>query len=813
MTHVLLGDWGVASERFDAIKSFVSGKDLVSANEAQTRFDVIDRMIREVLDWKHGQISVEEYSKGEKEGFVDYLLRQGDNLIVIEAKKAGVSFPSPTQKLKLKLSGSVLGDGEIAKAINQAEQYAVQKRANIVLVTNGLCWCFYSLADKSDDSYATVLFPFTVSGHAEQLFTFFCEANVENGSLNQITNKLPPIEDRLITAIKYADARIDRNNIADFITPALNNAMYADALLANPDILKKCYVSTEARVKYDSTLGMHLADPKSIIIKPAKRIQRGKSHGELEKIVETSTTGYAPPVTLIIGPVGVGKSTYLRHFETISGREVLDKQLAHWIYVDFEQMGRTGDPRKFMYSCIREYLLDEHPNNPTIFEKTIKPAYKDVIDAMARGPYALIYRSDKKEFDKKITELIENDFNQVEPYVEKLMRHMSKTNLCVVVLDNVDLYEDEILETNVFSEGLALSKRIMCNVLISIRDTTFIRHRTDSTFNAYEFRKLWLDPPPFKAVLSNRLSYSKIILKDKAVRLTLGNGMQLNVPDLSIFFEIVQRSILHDQAGDYIEAMADLNIRKGLTMVSNFLTSGHLNGDRAIRVYLEEVDSSYRFPFHEVFKGTILGQWMHFREDRAEGVNLFDARLGSRQTRLLRLLLLNYLMLRAQHESTVETRILDVVDIFSRLGASESQMISCVEFLSKRGLVKNVTAEDINLDSTIILTRNGGFYSKILSRKHVYVEECMFDTAIEDTHVWDALYELTMAINAQSNIVERWKLRRERTDHFTNYLCDLEDQAIELIGKSDQFISAREIREAVLNEANDAISKSIRWHS
>jgi hypothetical protein len=520
---------------------------------------------------------------------------------------------------------------------------------------------------------------------------------------------------------------------------------------------------------------------------------------------------YAPPVTLIIGPVGVGKSTYLRHFETISGRKVLGDQEAHWIYVDFEQMGRSGDPRKFIYSSIRDYLLDEHPRNPTTFEKTIKPAYADDIAAMTRGPLAMIYRSDKKEFDKKITGLIENDFNQVEPYVEKLMRYIAKSNLCVVVLDNVDLYEDEILETNVFSEGLALSKRIFCNVIISMRDTTYIRHQSDSTFNAYELRKLWLDPPPFKAVLSSRLSYSKIILKGKSAKLVLGNGMQLSVPDLSIFFDIVQRSILHDQSGDYIEAMADLNIRKGLTMVTNFLTSGHINGDRAIQVYLEEGDGKYRFPFHEIFKGTILGQWRHFREDRTEGVNIFDARLGSRQTRLLRLILINYLMSRAQHEATVETRVLDCVEIFSKLGASEGQLISCIAVLAKRGLVRNVAAEDINSNSTIILTRNGGFYSKILSRRHIYVEECMFDTAIDNSNVWNTLYEITMAIDEQANIVKRWKLRLERTDHFTNYLCDLEDQAIELMGNPTQFASTKQIREAVLNEANEALDKTRRY--
>lgn len=69
-------DWGVASEKFDEIKKSVDAKDLTIESEAQTRHDIIDRIIREVLGWKYGQIAVEEYDQGEKKGFVDYILKR-----------------------------------------------------------------------------------------------------------------------------------------------------------------------------------------------------------------------------------------------------------------------------------------------------------------------------------------------------------------------------------------------------------------------------------------------------------------------------------------------------------------------------------------------------------------------------------------------------------------------------------------------------------------------------------------------------------------------------------------------------------------
>jgi hypothetical protein len=809
VSYSIHGDWGEASEAFDEIKSSVAESNLSKANEAQTRFDVIDRIIRDVLSWQHGQIFVEEPNTGPKTGYVDYILRHGDNTLIVEAKRAGAAFPSPTRRPKLKLSGSILGEGQISDALAQAEEYAISKKANVVVVTNGLCWCFYSLTDKKDDSYASLLFPFTAPGHAEQLFDIFAVSQVETGSLSRITNKLPPVEDRLIWAFKSIDGRVDRNNVADHIMPALNQALYADALLSNPEHLKRCYVATEARIKFDVGLRMHLMDPKPESIKPAPRIKRDNEHGHLERIVESSISSHAPPVTLIIGPVGVGKTTYLRHFEIISGSEILKKKMAHWVYIDFEEMGKLGNPRQFIYSKLKEYLLEEHPHNPTTYRNVVEPAYASEIAALARGPYAPLYHSNKEEFNNKIVDYIEKDFIAVEPYVDKVMRHITKSQLCVIVLDNVDLYEDEILETYVFSEGLALSKRIFCNVIVSIRDSTFVKHHTNATFNAYELRKLWLDPPPFKAVLSSRLTYARKILKDRSAKIALANGMQLEVPDLSIFFEIVQRSILHEEAGDYIESVADPNIRRGLTLVTNFLTSGHINGDRAIRKYLEG-QRNYQFPYHEIFKGTMLAQWRHFREDRSEGVNIFDARLGSRRTRLLRLLVLNFFLTRAQHEETLETPLIDCIQLFTKCGASEHQVISCISFLAKKGLIRNTSAEEMNQGASAVLTRSGGFYSRVLCHKHIYVEECMFDTAIDDPVIWQTLSDLTTAIEGESSILARWELRKERTDHFTNYLCRLETEMLGLLGNPDYLGTAASIRDSALTDADRAIASSKR---
>ena len=99
-------DWGLVSESYDVIKSFIDGRDLSKENEAQTRFDVIDRVIREILGWTHGQIKVEERALQTNVTYVDYILRSKDYTIIVEAKRAGAAFPNPTRKKQLKLSSS-----------------------------------------------------------------------------------------------------------------------------------------------------------------------------------------------------------------------------------------------------------------------------------------------------------------------------------------------------------------------------------------------------------------------------------------------------------------------------------------------------------------------------------------------------------------------------------------------------------------------------------------------------------------------------------------------------------------------------------
>jgi hypothetical protein len=457
-----------------------------------------------------------------------------------------------------------------------------------------------------------------------------------------------------------------------------------------------------------------------------------------------------------------------------------------------------------------DYLGANHPGHDMGFRGLVAPAYAEEIERLAQGPLAPIQKN-KELFDQKIADHIQREYEAVEPYVDKLMGHLARNGLCILILDNVDLHEDDILETTVFAEGLALSKRLRCYVIVSIRDTTFVRHKTDSTFDAFELRKLWLDPPPFKAVLSARLSYSQAILKGKYARVPLSDSMQLEVPDLSVFFNIVQRSLLQGHTGDHVAAFADTNIRKGLELVTNFLTSGHIQADRAMASYIKG-DTSYYFPDHEIFKGMMLGQWKHYKEGRAECMNLFDSRISAKRLRLLRLAIIGFLYKRSRHADTLETSVSNCISELSLVGASGVQIVDCLQFLGKYRLIRTVTAGPFAETSTVVLTACGGYYSQFLSCSFPYVEACLIDTAIDDQDTWNELLDLTQRIEKWSSIPERMSLRVQRIRMFLEYLQGLEHMMLEQVPSDSPLRTLRRITDKVVEEATRAEEKARRYY-
>ena len=94
--------------------------NLSDANEAETRFKVIDGVLEKVLGWQKDDIQVEPAcaDNGHTE-YADYVVSTATTKIVVEAKRAGAAFTLPNNYKAGKLGG-FLSTGQIGEAIQQA---------------------------------------------------------------------------------------------------------------------------------------------------------------------------------------------------------------------------------------------------------------------------------------------------------------------------------------------------------------------------------------------------------------------------------------------------------------------------------------------------------------------------------------------------------------------------------------------------------------------------------------------------------------------------------------------------------------------
>src|SRR5690606_675349 len=128
---------------------------------------------------------------------------------------------------------------------------------------------------------------------------------------------------------------------------------------------------------------------------------------------------------------------------------------------------------------------------------------------------------------------------------------------------------------------------------------------------------------------------------------------------------------------------------------------------------------------------------------RSEAINIYDARFGSRNLLLTRLHILKFLYFKALDEKTVEVNMEELIEKFSSLGASENALIHSLNELNKSGLVKSNDSSEIIQKSIVYLTSSGGYYVTVLSRKFVYLESMLHDTAIFDSSSWVSMVELS----------------------------------------------------------------------
>ena len=105
------------------------------------------------------------------------------------------------------------------------------------------------------------------------------------------------------------------------------------------------------------------------------------------------------------------------------------------------------------------------------YNRAIRSAYSDDISSLKTGPMYLLAK-DEERFEKEITNLIMTDYNKVDPYVDKLLAYGASKSPIFLVVDNVDQFEKESIQSEIFSDAIALAGRLNINLVMAMRETT-----------------------------------------------------------------------------------------------------------------------------------------------------------------------------------------------------------------------------------------------------------------------------------------------------------------------------------------------------
>jgi hypothetical protein len=754
-----------------------SNLTLHGANEAETRKKLIDRIIEDVLGWNDLDIAYEErVSEDRNTTFADYIIRTADTSILIEAKRIGVTFNTIPGQKKVKLSGTIM-EGKTGEAIKQARNYCRKKSIPFAVVTNGYQWILFPAVrtDQVNFSSSTAIIFDSLErilGEESDYFkSLLSRDGVIDGNLaiELIGRNTDQFEERRLNRFFKGAGTRSANPIYPLIENEVISAFSDSIINADKSLLEKCYVKNADRQKFDNRIQMHLQKREPLFSSQPKRPMRKREASSLTDSISTASANARPLAILILGTVGTGKTTFLQYTRRVASAKYFEKSTSeaypHWIDIDFRNFSQNESPIEFIYKALYEYIKSDDYFND--YNRSIKNAYASDISALKSGPMFLLSKNEGG-FDEKITEVIMGDYNKINPYVDKIISYGATQSSVFLVIDNIDQFEDDDTQSEIFSDAIALAGRLNINLIMAMRESTYVEHRSSPTFDAFDFDPIHIEPPEIPSVLSRRFFLTGQMLANKKGSFTALNGADFKVDDLSIFIDIVKSSVLGTEIGERIDVLSNHDVRLALRMTREFLARGYTDPAKALQTF--GATRKYTLPKQEAFRSILLGNQSVYSEEYSVIGNPFDSRLGRSNGELLRMFVLNALVKQGSSNGTGSIDGPNIRDNLKAIGFSESDTMDVLTDLCEKRFIHTKSHGKAEINSSYFASRLGGHVIRNLLSDFTFIENILMDTFIADKIIWGDLKSISQKILDERDVVSRLKLRADRCEKFYIYM-------------------------------------------
>lgn len=751
------------------------------ANEADTRIKLINDILYHVLGWTHADVHNEErVSEDGSTTWADYTIRTGMTALIVEAKKVGVIFDEIPDSRRAQLRGRLV-TGATGDAIHQARDYARKLSVPFAVVTNGNTWIIFP-ATRTDqvrfsDSSA-IIFPNLKSALGDDFAEFVdllsrdavINGSLENEILGRIENQIG--ERRLNRFYPKGFSKISRHSLYPLIEDAIITAFTENIVNSDPALLEKMYVRTPDRMRFDSRVRVHIAKRDSVASRAPIKGVREKSDRAVTSLIADAGRRARPLAMLVLGSVGSGKTTFLEHTRKVSGRDIFtprsDRPYPHWFHIDFRPFSKEESALGYMVEALRQGITSD--DFLSDYERCIRQAYREEIEALFKGPLFLL-RDDEAERKRRISQILLDDYEKVQPYVEKVLRYAAANSPVFLVVDNVDQFEEDVVQSRIFGDAMALAQKIGANLICAMREGTYVLHRNSPIFDAFDFDPIAIEPPLIEAVLSRRFFVAKQLLEGRSGQFLAENGASVSVENLATVIDLVQTSVLGTEIGNLIEVLATSDIRLALRMTREFLQSGWTASGKALRIY--ESSGKYVMPPHEALRAIMVGTQQQYYEEHSVVGNPFDSRLAKTEAQLVRIFVLAALVNLSSDAAFRHIEGTEIQKSLRAIGFGDAITLRVLEDLCRLRFLHTASHSRPSFEANYIVSRLGAYIIRYFLADMMFLENTMMDTFIPDEHVWEQLRSQTAEIYAERNTIRKLSIRRDRVRSFFNYMAEL----------------------------------------
>jgi len=756
--------------------------------EQDARFQVINRILTEVLGWKYIDIQTEPSVES---GYIDYLLiADNRNRFVVEAKRASkILVDTKNPKVAYyKAGGAALKSAH--DGLQQAKRYCTDTGVLFSALTTGFEWIGYwaiRTDGKAPLEGKAVVFP-TLESICDNFALFYDLFSKEGviSSLYQIRiHEAEGLQvhhtEKLVSVIDKSEIRLlQKSRMAADLENIFKQFFSTMSGVNDPEMLAKCFVESKESREAD----VNLEKIATNLINRIDIVDSGEGD-ELQEHIRVAVESQRGEFVLVIGNKGAGKSTFIdRFFRLILEKSLRDRCLV--IRVDLADS--DGD-----VSTISNWLTQKIKKEiETSFFGKRPPTYEELqgifyseYERWRDGEHKYLYTRDKQEFKEKFGTFVADIVdNQPDKYVRRLLRNaiMSRKLMPSIVFDNTDHFPQEFQE-RIFQYAQSVHRANFSFVICPITDRTIWQLSKSGPFQSYDTRAFYLPVPSTKDVLEKRVSFLKEKLDENAKKekadYFLTKGIRLSIGDLNAFAACIDDVFVQTE---YISRMvgwlSNHDIRRSLNISQRIITSPVVSMEDLIKTYLAE--NRLNIPKFKIKQALLFGDYNQFNQDANDYVlNVFTVRSDDVTSPLLKLSILRLLMDREFQSTDTEDAYMMVEEIqnyFEPCGVQRRTISNHISDLLRYRLVEPYDPTDnvVYEDQRVRVTHSGQIHYEFTQNDDIYLTSTSLTTDIRDMDL----------VTSVKDIRKRGKMDKEDWNNvirmFVEYLLHEDEKFIVL---------------------------------